>query len=71
VSLQVSRDLVSLLCLVAGGTLNLWDLETKQVLQEYSGLKQTRFVLRHGFGGIKEGFVLAGSEGKTTILSHL
>lgn len=42
--------------------LQLWDLQTKQLVRVFAGAKQTIYVLRACFGGADENLVASGSE---------
>jgi len=42
--------------------IRLMDIDTGEVLQSFSGQKQTEFIIRSAFGGADENFVVSGSE---------
>jgi len=52
------------------GRLLLLDSECGDVVQRYTGLKQSEFVIRSAFGGANENFVISGSEGKLYACMH-
>ncbi|CAD0092021.1 unnamed protein product [Aureobasidium vineae] len=61
----LSHDGKSLLVSMNEGRLVLLDSDTGEVLQRYTGLTQSEFVIRSTFGGAGENFVISGSEGDT------
>lgn len=61
-SLSISDDSRYLLVNVASQEVHLWDLDSRTLVQKYSGHKQSRFVIRSCFGGVDQGFVVSGSE---------
>ncbi|KAI5211599.1 WD domain-containing protein, partial [Aureobasidium subglaciale] len=58
----LSRDGKSLLVSMNEGRLVLLNSDTGEVLQRYTGLSQSEFVIRSTFGGAGENFVISGSE---------
>ncbi|KAI9228622.1 MAG: WD40-repeat-containing domain protein [Piptocephalis tieghemiana] len=44
------------------GPLHLWDLEHRSIVERYSGHLQDKYVIRGGFGGAQENFIVSGSE---------
>jgi len=61
----LSHDGKSLLISMNEGRLLLLNSDTGEVLQRYTGLTQSEFVIRSTFGGAGENFVISGSEGNT------
>lgn len=53
--------------------IHLWDLverdRERALIHSYSGLQQSRYVIRSAFGGSEDSFVISGSEG-THISAH-
>lgn len=66
----LSRDGKTVLISMNEGRLMLMDSGTGDIVQRYSGLKQSEFVIRSAFGGANENFVISGSEGKREISSN-
>ncbi|KAH0288773.1 WD domain-containing protein [Aureobasidium namibiae CBS 147.97] len=58
----LSHDGKSLLVSMNEGRLLLLNSDTGEVLQRYTGLTQSEFVIRSTFGGAGENFVISGSE---------
>lgn len=63
-SVSVSEDGRYALVNLCTQEIHLWDLEQRKSVRKYLGQKQGRFVIRSCFGGVSQGFVLSGSEGK-------
>ena len=42
--------------------LHLWDLQTKQVVKQYSGHTQEKYYIKAVFGGFAQSFIASGSE---------
>lgn len=43
--------------------IHLWSLEEQRLVQSYSGHKHASYVIRSALGGVKESFIVSGSEG--------
>lgn len=50
---------------MSSSVVQLLDIETAEVVREYSGQKQGNYIIRSTFGGAAENFVVSGSEGKS------
>jgi len=70
-SVSVSKDSRYVLINLAEGQIQLVDLETTEMVRRYRGQKQGEFVIRSGFGGAAESFVISGSEGKLSRLTNM
>lgn len=66
----LSHDAKSLLVSMNEGRLVLLNPETGEVMQRYTGLTQSEFVIRSAFGGAGENFVISGSEGEIEHTIH-
>ena len=47
---------------------HLWEISTGRTVLKYTGHKQSRHVIRSGFGGVDGNFVASGSEGSLRFL---
>jgi WD repeat-containing protein 26 len=63
-SVTISRDSHYMLVGMNPNKLKLMMVDTGEIIQSFSGQKQTRFMIRSAFGGANENFVVSGSEGK-------
>ncbi|KMU83058.1 WD repeat-containing protein 26 [Coccidioides immitis H538.4] len=61
--INISSDSRYMLVNMSEGEVQLLDIETKDVVRQYSGQKQGNFIIRSTFGGAAENFVVSGSEG--------
>lgn len=66
----LSHDGKTVLISMNEGRLLLLNSESGDVVQRYTGLKQSEFVIRSAFGGANENFVISGSEGKLYACMH-
>lgn len=61
----LSQDGKTVLVSMNEGRLMLLNSSTGEIVQRYTGLRQSEFVIRSAFGGANESFVLSGSEGES------
>lgn len=61
-SINISRNSHHMLISMNDNKIRLMDIDTGEVLQSFSGQKQTEFIIRSAFGGANENFVVSGSE---------
>lgn len=69
-SINISRNSHHMLISMNDNKIRLMDIDTGEVLQSFSGRKQTEFIIRSAFGGADENFVVSGSEGNPIIRYH-
>jgi len=69
-SVRVSEDSLYALVNHAPGEICLFDLITGQRLRKFTGVQQTRHVIRSRFGGIHSRFVASGSEDGNVYIWH-
>jgi WD40 repeat protein len=50
---------------------HLWDLEEQAIVQRFRGHRQARYVIRSCFGGIRNSFVICGSEDSLVYVWHM
>lgn len=63
-SVSVSQDGVHVLVNKVNGEAQLIDLITQEAVQKYVGFMAEECIIRSGFGGANESFVVCGSDGK-------
>jgi WD40 repeat protein len=69
-SFKISKDDRYILCNVHNSGARLWDLETRDRVQTFTGQKQKRFVIRSCFGGNNQSFIISGSEDGQVYVWH-
>lgn len=62
-SVSVSQDSQHALVRKTDGEIVLLDIDTKRIVQRYTGQKKGEYVIRSSFGGADERYVISGSEG--------
>ena len=67
--INISRDSKYMLVNMEDGELQLFDINSAEVVRRFMGQKQGEFVIRSTFGGADENLIISGSEGK--VLSSL
>ncbi|KAL1884181.1 hypothetical protein VTK73DRAFT_5317 [Phialemonium thermophilum] len=61
-SISISQDSRHLLVNKADGEAQLIDISSRELVQKYTGHKGGEYLIRSGFGGANESFVISGSE---------
>ena len=69
-SINISRNSHHMLISMNDNKIRLMDIDTGEVLQSFSGQKQTEFIIRSAFGGADENFIVSGSEGNPICRYH-
>ena len=62
--ISISRDSRYVLVNMADNEIQLFDLETADIVRRFMGQKQSEFVLRSAFGGADQSLIISGSEGE-------
>jgi WD40 repeat protein len=68
-SVSISEDGRYVLVSMNEHRIELRDIETGEITERYSGHTQRQYIIRSGFGGAGEGFVVSGSEGEHSFFS--
>ena len=68
ISVSISRNSRYAVINKRPNEVQLWDLDKQVMVQRYTGHKVTRHVIRCGFGGVDDSFVVSGSEGESVVL---
>jgi WD40 repeat protein len=63
-SVSISKDSRTMLVGMNPDRLQMMDIETGQIIQEYQGQSQKTYMIRSEFGGANENFIISGSEGQ-------
>ena len=72
--INISRDSRYVLVNMADNEVQLFDLETADIVRRFLGQKQSEFVLRSAFGGADQNLIISGSEGDfltSNAISHI
>ncbi|MCJ1352963.1 MAG: hypothetical protein MMC33_002947 [Icmadophila ericetorum] len=67
---NISRDSKYMLVNMADNELQLFDINTAEVIRRFSGQKQGEYVIRSCFGGADENLVISGSEDGRVYIWH-
>ncbi|KAI1926513.1 hypothetical protein LOZ64_000279 [Ophidiomyces ophidiicola] len=68
--INITRDSRYMLVNMSEGEIQLLDIETTDVVRQYSGQKQAKFIIRGSFGGAAENFIVSGSEDSKIYIWH-
>lgn len=68
--INISRDSRYVLVNMADNEVQLFDLETADIIRRFMGQKQGEYVLRSAFGGADQNLIISGSEGKDRSHPH-
>jgi len=66
-SVSISQDSRFLLVNKTDGEAQLIDITTRDAIQKYRGHSGGEYIVRSGFGGANESFVISGSDGKLVV----
>ena len=69
--INISRDSRYVLINMANNEVQLFDLDTADIVRRFMGQKQSEFVLRSTFGGADQNLIMSGSEGKDYRSGHI
>jgi WD40 repeat protein len=63
-SVNISADSKLMLVSMNENKIHLMHIDSGEILQSFSGQKQSEYMIRSAFGGANQSFVVSGSEGK-------
>ncbi|KAI9847978.1 MAG: hypothetical protein M1837_001496 [Sclerophora amabilis] len=66
----ITQDSRYMLVNMSDNEIRLLDIETAEPVQKYTGQQQGNYVIRGGFGGAEENFVISGSEDSKIYVWH-
>jgi WD40 repeat protein len=70
-SVNISADSKLMLVSMNENKIHLMHIESGEVLQSFSGQKQSEYMIRSAFGGANQSFVVSGSEGRSLLQGYM